>query len=66
MLMIENLFDLTHASFLHGKNGDLEKIIQAPLQISKTDEPTTAIGQMRSLWSKHHQVSFGEEIVSRA
>ena len=61
MLLVENLMDLTHLGYLHGEMGEFDLLVQAPLEISETEDRMTVVRPMRSGWSEQHEVTFGAE-----
>ena len=60
MLLIENLFDLTHVAFLHGNMGDFDAVLKAPLKIKEEAERLTVVRPMRTSWTQHHEVMIGK------
>tara|TARA_B110001454_G_scaffold209723_1_gene223494 strand:+ start:4819 stop:5883 length:1065 start_codon:yes stop_codon:yes gene_type:complete len=61
MLLIENLFDLTHVAFLHGDMGDFDMMTKAPIKVDEGGERLTAVRPMVTQWDQTHEVMFGKE-----
>lgn len=61
MLLVENLFDLTHVGFLHGDLGEFDAIISAPMKIDETAEIIRVVRQMSTGWTDFHEALFGLE-----
>lgn len=61
MLMVENLFDLTHVAFLHGNMGDFDAVLKAPIKVDETGDRLTVVRPMRTPWTSHHDVMMKPE-----
>lgn len=61
MLMVENLFDLTHVAFLHGNMGDFDAVLKAPISVEESGDRLTVVRPMRTPWTSHHDVMMKPE-----
>lgn len=58
MLLIENLFDLTHVAFLHGNMGDFDVVLKAPIQVKEEGGRMTVVRSISTRWTSHHDTMF--------
>ena len=61
MLLVENLFNLTHVGFLHGDLGEFDAIISAPAAVDETDDSLKIVREMRTPWTDFQTALFGQE-----
>ena len=62
MLILENLMDLTHITYLHAMSAGFNEIASAPIEIEETDSTFTVKRQMRAAaWGMYHDAVFGPE-----
>lgn len=61
MLGVENLMDLTHIGYLHSFTAAYNEIVEAPLEITETDEEFSVVRRMRTRWGLYHEATFKDE-----
>ncbi|GGB94610.1 (2Fe-2S)-binding protein [Novosphingobium endophyticum] len=62
MLILENLMDLTHISFLHSMTAGFDEIASASIEIEETEGGMIVTRRMdAAAWGKYHEAVFGEE-----